>query len=47
MATKTEIGTTLEGQDAIDFVNYMKRPVFTKDAVDCMKEAIVLAKAEK
>jgi len=28
MARRIEIGTTLTGQDAIDFINYVKNPTY-------------------
>ena len=40
MAKKIEIGLELEGQDAIDFIEYMKNPQYSDDAVDCMREAL-------
>lgn len=40
MAKKIEIGLELEGQDAIDFIEYMKNPQYSEDAVNCMREAL-------
>ncbi|MDR2855845.1 MAG: hypothetical protein LBV40_06815 [Methanomicrobiales archaeon] len=40
MARKIEVGTVLSGQDAIDFINYMKNPTYTEKANELMRQAI-------
>lgn len=42
MAKKIEIGLELQGQDAIDFYEYMEHPTYTQAAIDCMKAALAL-----
>lgn len=44
MADKIDIGLTLTGQDAIDFIEYMKNPTYTEDARECMREALKMRK---
>jgi hypothetical protein len=38
MARPIEIGTILEGQDAIDFIEYMKNPTYTERANKMMQK---------
>jgi len=40
--TKIEIGLVLSGDDALDFIEYMKNPTYTKEADECMKNALKL-----
>jgi len=40
MARKIEVGTVLEGQDAIDFIEYMKNPTYTEEAKEMMRKII-------
>jgi len=40
MARKIEIGTVLTGQDAIDFIEYMKNPTYTERANKMMQKII-------
>jgi hypothetical protein len=40
MARKIEIGTTFYGQDAIDFIHYMRNPTYTDRVKNLMKQAI-------
>jgi hypothetical protein len=40
MARKIEIGTVLEGQDAIDFIEYMKNPTYTERTNEIMRKII-------
>ena len=40
MARRIEIGTTLTGQDAIDFINYMENPTYTDRSNEIMKKII-------
>ena len=40
MAKPIEIGTTLSGQDAIDFIEYMRNPTYTERANEMMKKII-------
>ncbi|MDR2855636.1 MAG: hypothetical protein LBV40_05725 [Methanomicrobiales archaeon] len=47
MAKKIEIGTTLSGQDAIDFINYMKNPTYTDRANKMMKKIIRESEQQK
>ena len=47
MAKKIEIGLRLEGQDATDFINHMLHPIYTKDAYECMKEALRTSERRK
>jgi hypothetical protein len=47
MAKPIDIGLVLEGQDAIDFINHMKNPVYTQDAIDCMKMALASAERKR
>lgn len=39
MADKITIGLELSGQDAQDFIEYMKNPVYTEEARELMREA--------
>lgn len=47
MAQKIELGLKLEGQDAIDFYEYLEHPTYTDAAIKCMKEAIEMTKAQR
>lgn len=47
MADMIEIGLELSGDDARDFIEYMKNPTYTKDACDCMKAAIRKVNAKR
>ena len=40
MARRIEAGTTLTGQDAIDFINYMENPTYTERSNEIMKKII-------
>ena len=40
MAKQIEIGTTLSGQDAIDFIIYMRDPPYTERAYEMMINTI-------
>ncbi|HJJ38984.1 MAG TPA: hypothetical protein O0X42_02495 [Methanocorpusculum sp.] len=40
MAKKIEIGLELSGQDAEDFIEYMKNPQYSDEVVQCMTEAL-------
>lgn len=40
MAKPIEIGLVLEGQDAVEFEEYMKNPTYSQPVIDCMKKAI-------
>jgi len=40
MARRIAIGTTLTGQDAIDFIEYMKNPTYTEEANEMMRKII-------
>lgn len=40
MAKPIEIGLELEGQDAVEFEEYMKNPTYSEAAIDCMKKAM-------
>jgi hypothetical protein len=40
MARRIEIGTELTGQDAIDFIEYMKNPTYTERSNEMMKKII-------
>ena len=40
MAKPIEIGTTLTGQDSIDFIKYMQNPTYTDRAYEMMKKII-------
>lgn len=42
--TKIKIGLVLSGNDAVDFIEYMKNPSYTSDADECMKNAILIDK---
>jgi len=44
MADKIDIGLTLSGQDAIEFIEYMKNPTYSEDAKACMREALKMRK---
>ena len=46
MAEKIEIGLTLSGQDAVDFIEYMKCPTYTEDAYKAMRQALPELKEE-
>lgn len=35
-----KIGLVLSGNDAKDFVEYMRNPTYTKCAEECMKDAL-------
>ncbi len=39
MAKPIEIGLVLEGEDAKAFQNYLKRPTFTRECLNLMREA--------
>ena len=40
MAKPIEIGTVLTGEDAIDFINYMRNPTYTDKAYELMMDVI-------
>ena len=40
MGEKIDIGLTLSGQDAIDFIEYMKNPTYTEEARELMRKAM-------
>lgn len=40
--TQIDIGLVLSGKDAVDFIEYMKNPIHTEAADECMKKAIQL-----
>ena len=40
MTEKIEIGLVLSGNDALDFIEYMKNPSYTSDADACMQAAL-------
>ena len=40
MARRIEIGTELYGQDAIDFIEYMKNPTYTERSLEMMRKII-------
>ena len=40
MAKRIEIGTTLYGQDAVDFIEYMKNPTYTDRSNEMMKKIL-------
>ena len=40
MADKIDIGLTLTGQDAVDFIEYMKNPTYTEEARALMRQAL-------
>ncbi len=42
MVKKIEIGLELEGQDAIDFYEYMENPTYSPAVINCMKAALAL-----
>jgi hypothetical protein len=40
VAKPIEIGTVLTGEDAIDFINYMRNPTYTDRALEMMAKII-------
>ena len=40
MAKKIEIGLELTGQDAKDFIEYMKNPQYSDEIIQCMTNAL-------
>jgi hypothetical protein len=40
MTRGIEIGLVLSGEDALDFIEYMKNPTYTDLADQCMKDAL-------
>ena len=46
MAEPIEIGLELTGQDAIDFIEYMKNPTYTEEAKELMRQALLELKEE-
>ena len=42
MADKIDIGLTLTGQDAVDFIEYMKNPTITDEGRELMRRALAL-----
>ncbi|HJJ28130.1 MAG TPA: hypothetical protein O0X70_01910 [Methanocorpusculum sp.] len=40
MGEKIDIGLTLSGQDAIDFIEYMKNPTYTEEVKALMRDAM-------
>ena len=46
MAKPIEIGLELTGQDALDFINYMKNPDYSEDVIRIAGEALKELKAE-
>lgn len=45
MAKKIELGLELKGQDAVDFLNYIRNPVYTPCGEQMLKRAYELSKA--
>jgi hypothetical protein len=47
MAQRIEVGLELEGQDAIDFLEYLRNPTCTLRGMQIMREAYELAKSRE